>query len=119
MYAVCKICNEDKNILKDKTCRTCLNKERTDGTLNICMICGEVEVFLDGYCEECYRGRHKIKESAVKGYCLVCGEERIIKSREMCSTCYDRLYRPVKRCVKCEELKAIHGKKMCITCYMQ
>lgn len=100
-------------------CRTCFNDKRKRESLDICMTCGEVDVFLDGYCEDCYKKRNNIKRDVKKGFCIACSEERLMKNREMCNTCYDKFYRPVKLCVKCDELKIIHGKNMCKVCYMQ
>lgn len=116
MFDICKECNEYRNILKENTCRTCYNRVRLETSMDICLKCGDIDVYLEGYCKECFNKRNGITTDKVKGFCLMCGEERIIDKREVCYSCYDRLYRPTGICVKCKKHKIIHGKHMCKSC---
>lgn len=52
-----------------------------------------------------------------KGVCVKCDREKNIKSKGMCTTCYNDQYYFKGRCVHCNGVKAIRGLGLCHSCY--
>lgn len=78
--SICLECEKYKSIHARGVCKQCHYKDNF--TMVICVKCGTVSKHRGrGLCHSCYR--------APKRICKRCGQERIIRTKEMCGPCHD------------------------------